>query len=815
MAQRPSNYNRMSPEDKALWDYINEGENFKEGGAAQFNVGKALEYQNMDANSISQLQKSGMEGINTDPRLQNAQYDALRQLEEQSKTGFTARDEADLAKLQSDVNRQNKGRMGAIQQNMAARGMSGSGMDLVAQMQSSQDATDREALAALEKNAQMGERKDAAIMNRGQMSGQMRSQDFNEQAQKAQAQDAINRFNTANRVQSQFQNNQGQNQTAQNNWQRQNQTSDNNTSANYDFRKDSLGVGQNNAQMQYNKATEDYNRAQLRKQQREAKRKGQNAMIGSVVGGVGGFMVGGPMGAMAGSQAGGALGGSFAHGGMVPGKAPFEGIDDEENDIFAAQLSPGEIVIPKSIAHDPQASAKFVAAQNAGMDPMSSKYVAQDARMKGDLPQGSLLEKLGSKAPVKTAIGTPVKDLGEAPTQTVTAQPPISPKALEALAKTNPSLVEAYKARMAGADSQVKDAQSQQDMFGMANMAGKALNDYSNSQKTDVILKNRMQDLGRSPTIKEAERKEYDGSMLDKLGAQGVSRANENRALEESRFDKETNLGVMDKANAKEAEMNDPNSAESQSAREYLKQIAPSAANMPNFGSLSSAQIAKIAPGIYKSYADTKDNEMKKYGIDSSASTQRRGQDLDMTKAGWELSSREGIAGADRGSRERISGNELSTRERISDKDRASNESLNREKWTQTGGGSHKLPSVEQQKFNNNAAMGAKAIRDMRAALSNGDNTFSIIGDNDFTESQRRAAEAFGRIQSGGAINKDEEERFLAMGPNVFDSAEMQQKKLNKQQAEFDARLRAAGVDPEAAIEERGGSAAAKPSWAK
>jgi hypothetical protein len=51
-------------------------------------------------------------------------------------------------------------------------------------------------------------------------------------------------------------------------------------------------------------------------------------------------------------------------GGLVPGEAQYEG-DTEANDVVPALLTPEEIVIPKSIAHDPEAAAEFVRQINA------------------------------------------------------------------------------------------------------------------------------------------------------------------------------------------------------------------------------------------------------------------------------------------------------------------------------------------------------------------------------------------------------------------------------------------------------------------
>lgn len=106
------------------------------------------------------------------------------------------------------------------------------------------------------------------------------------------------------------------------------------------------------------------------------------------------------------------------------------------------------------------------------------------------------------------------------------------------------------------------------------------------------------------------------------------------------------------------------------------------------------------------------------------------------------------------------------------------------------------MSGTDKARFDN-ALMVAKAIDEMGAALDEGENTFSLVGDNKYTAAERRAAEAYGRMQSGGAINKDEEERFLAMLPRKTDSAEMQRSKLLNQRDEMVSRLKTLGFTPE------------------
>lgn len=77
---------------------------------------------------------------------------------------------------------------------------------------------------------------------------------------------------------------------------------------------------------------------------------GQNAQIGA---GLTGGLIN-AAGGVAAKAAGGA-----AHGGKVQGKSKVSG-DSEENDTVPAMLSPGEIVVPRSKAHDPEKAKEFI-----------------------------------------------------------------------------------------------------------------------------------------------------------------------------------------------------------------------------------------------------------------------------------------------------------------------------------------------------------------------------------------------------------------------------------------------------------------------
>ena len=298
--------------DKGMADYQQAIKDFERDGNNQFDW---LE----DYAGPGEIGNTEYDGIAIDPKYSQFEMQALRDLEQQSKDGLSARDQADLAQLEGQVNRQNAGRQGAIQQNMAARGMGGSGMELVAQMQASQDATERQALASMEKAAMAQDGRRAATAQLGQQAGQMSARDFQQQAQRAQAQDAINKFNNANSMQVGMYNNQGKQGIA-----------NNNTNQNNQFQQQKMAAKQGGSQMQYNKGAEANN-------MRQAQTQAQNQQAGQILG----------MGTQAGMMYAGGMFDKKFEGGVVPGQAKHPG-DHPENDTVPTMLSPGEVVLPRS-----------------------------------------------------------------------------------------------------------------------------------------------------------------------------------------------------------------------------------------------------------------------------------------------------------------------------------------------------------------------------------------------------------------------------------------------------------------------------------
>jgi hypothetical protein len=206
----------------------------------------ALNFEGYDPRlaDLERVDRSNFSDIAVDPRLKDEQFESLSALDDIiSGGGMTLRDDANMASIQGDVAQADRGRREAIMQGMSERGMGGSGMELLQMLDSSQAATDRASQSGLDIAGMAQQRALDAIMNSGNLAGSMRNQDFGEQAQVAQAQDAISRFNAQNANAMNQYNTGAQNQALQYNSQGQNAMNQYN-------QQTGLGVQQYNADAQ-------------------------------------------------------------------------------------------------------------------------------------------------------------------------------------------------------------------------------------------------------------------------------------------------------------------------------------------------------------------------------------------------------------------------------------------------------------------------------------------------------------------------------------------------------------------------------------
>jgi hypothetical protein len=142
---------------------------------------------------------SRFEDISVDPKLRAAQMAAMGSMDEIIQGGGrTDMDRLNELQARQAADQQASQQQADIQQDMARRGMSGSGQELLAKLSGSQSAVNRAAGATQQQAALAKQRALEAIMNKGDLAGNLRSQDVGEQERRAQAADAIAKFNTQN-----------------------------------------------------------------------------------------------------------------------------------------------------------------------------------------------------------------------------------------------------------------------------------------------------------------------------------------------------------------------------------------------------------------------------------------------------------------------------------------------------------------------------------------------------------------------------------------------------------------------------------------
>lgn len=143
---------------------------------------------------------SAYETLEEDPRLRGSQLDALAQLEGiVGAGGLDARGEASIEDAIGRQRTASRGGQDAILAETRARGIGGSGIETVGRLLAQQGAATRGAREGLDVAALREERRDQALRDQAGLAGNIREQDFSNGARRADAADAISRFNAANR----------------------------------------------------------------------------------------------------------------------------------------------------------------------------------------------------------------------------------------------------------------------------------------------------------------------------------------------------------------------------------------------------------------------------------------------------------------------------------------------------------------------------------------------------------------------------------------------------------------------------------------
>lgn len=181
-----------------------------------------------------------LNNITTDPRLQGSQMQALQALTGIANGQMTPADQAAFQLARNDSAAETQAKQKQILQNMQARGAGGSGAELLARLTGAQAGAQQLSNADMQQAQAIQQAKMAALNQQANLSTSMRGQDYEQQANAAKAQDAINQFNAQNASSSQARNVASQNAAQQYNLTNAQNINNNNTQ------------GQNQAQY-YNK----------------------------------------------------------------------------------------------------------------------------------------------------------------------------------------------------------------------------------------------------------------------------------------------------------------------------------------------------------------------------------------------------------------------------------------------------------------------------------------------------------------------------------------------------------------------------------
>lgn len=227
---------------------------------------------------------SAMESISMDPKLRQAQMNALSKLEDiGTQGGMTAQDRSRLAQIESEQAANVQGATGAIQQQMATRGLSGGMSELVQKQMAAQQSANRAAQQGMDVKAQAEQRALDAIMQSGQLGGNIRGQDFGEQERIAQAKDLINRFNVEGARSMQSRNVAGQNQAQFQNAQMAQQAANLSTEAKNQAQQRNLGLSQQQYENRLRQTGAQIPVMQSGLQNQIASQQQRNQMIGGLV----------------------------------------------------------------------------------------------------------------------------------------------------------------------------------------------------------------------------------------------------------------------------------------------------------------------------------------------------------------------------------------------------------------------------------------------------------------------------------------------------------------------------------------------------
>jgi hypothetical protein len=149
-------------------------------------------------------ERTELEGLQVDPALEEAQYESLARLQAlASQGGLDDIDRNKILQIYDNMTQTARAGREAAATKAKAQGTYGSGLAYLDQQMANQDASQQANRFQAQVAADAAERKNQAIRDSATLATGIRDQSWNEQAQVAAAQDAINKFNTQNRIDTQ------------------------------------------------------------------------------------------------------------------------------------------------------------------------------------------------------------------------------------------------------------------------------------------------------------------------------------------------------------------------------------------------------------------------------------------------------------------------------------------------------------------------------------------------------------------------------------------------------------------------------------
>jgi hypothetical protein len=165
-----------------------------------------IDYELAGTLTPEQLQATELRNILRNEKARQSQLGVLGEYEDLSQTGLTAVDRAALTDIQNQIATQERGQREAILQNMAQRGLSGSGTELAANLLAGQSAAQRASQMGMDQASQAQQARLQVLGNVAQMGRGLEETDFERAQRQAQASDVINQFNVQNKNVAQAQN---------------------------------------------------------------------------------------------------------------------------------------------------------------------------------------------------------------------------------------------------------------------------------------------------------------------------------------------------------------------------------------------------------------------------------------------------------------------------------------------------------------------------------------------------------------------------------------------------------------------------------